>query len=112
MIEIKPNALYTRSDLAAMLEDTGVNVDTFIGRISPRKVFKMLYFGQDLLDALSEAPGLAEKKTPARSTRAGNRRVNSQKPKRTLGSPSDRAGARLRDEFKIAKGKRDARDSA
>ncbi len=52
MIELKPNVLYTRADLAAMLEPAGVDVDFFIARIKARKVFKMLWLGEDILAAL------------------------------------------------------------
>ena len=61
MIEIKVNYLYTRGDLAAMLEPAGVDVDHFIGRLRPVKRFKQLYWGMDLLDALKSCPALAER---------------------------------------------------
>jgi hypothetical protein len=52
MIEINPNALYTRADLAAMLEGSGVQVDHFVKRLGPRKVLKTLPLSEDLLQAL------------------------------------------------------------
>lgn len=61
MIEINPHALYTRDDLAAMLKPAGVDVDHFIARLKPRKVFKMLFYGADILKALETAPSLAER---------------------------------------------------
>lgn len=80
MIEIKHNALYTRADLAEMLEGYGVDVDTFIGRIRPRKVFKCLFFGEDILQALRSAPALDERKRkalPAAGNRGGGKRRRS-----------------------------------
>ncbi len=77
MIRIEPNCLYSRADLAAMLEPAGVDVDHFIARLRPRKVFKMVWLGEDLLAALRTAPALAEKpevhELPPAATR-GNRR--------------------------------------
>lgn len=76
MIELKPNVLYTRADLAAMLDGSGVDVDFFIGRIKARKVFKMLWSGEDILAALRTAPALSERdgarELPAPANR-GNR---------------------------------------
>ena len=77
MIRIEPNCLYSRADLAAMLEPAGVDVDHFIARLRPRKVFKQLYYGADLLKALDAAPALADRPEgvdfpPA--TNRGNRR--------------------------------------
>jgi hypothetical protein len=58
MFTIEPNTLYTRDDLAQMLAGTGGDVDTFIGRLATRKVFRMLWLGQDLLDAFQKATPL------------------------------------------------------
>ena len=60
MVELKSNTLYTREDLASMLGPAGINVDTFIARLRPRKVFRMVWLGEDLLDALRKAPSLCE----------------------------------------------------
>lgn len=48
VIELKPNCLYSRPDLATMLEPAGVDVVTFIARLRPRRVFKMLWMGEDI----------------------------------------------------------------
>jgi len=61
MIRIERDALYSRADLAEMLEGFGLDVDTFIGRQRPRKVFKGLYYGRDLLAALDGAPALEQR---------------------------------------------------
>lgn len=61
MIELNPNTLYTRSDLAQMLEPAGVDVDTFLNRLGARKVFKQLWYGLDLLKAIETAPELQER---------------------------------------------------
>lgn len=60
MVELKSNVLYTREDLAHMLGPAGINVDTFISRLRPRKVFRMAWLGEDLLKAFREAPSLCE----------------------------------------------------
>lgn len=77
MFKIERDALYTRQDLAAMLEPAGVDVDHFIGRLRPVKRFKMLYFGFDLLAALETCQPLAEREDapalPAPANR-GNRK--------------------------------------
>ena len=77
MIEIKRDALYSRADLAKMLRDSGIDVDTFIARLKPRKVFKALYYGADLLKALDAAPALKERaaaRTSAKPKNKGGRR--------------------------------------
>lgn len=80
MICIDPNALYTREDLRQLLEDAGIDVDVFIARLRPRKVFRRLFWGQDLLDGLRAAPALsAHYETPATSQHA---RFQSEKPRR------------------------------
>ncbi len=58
MIEIRPHALYSRKDLIELLRPLGINADSFIARIRPRKVFRSAWFGRDLLDALADAPAL------------------------------------------------------
>ena len=73
MMEIKPNALYSRADLAKMLRDSGIDVDTFVGRLKPRKVFKALYYGADLLKALDAAPALKERAAARTNTKPKNK---------------------------------------
>jgi hypothetical protein len=65
MIRIDASTLYTRTDLAELLKDSGVDVDHFIGRIKCRKVFRMLWLGADILEAIKTAPALAEREDPA-----------------------------------------------
>jgi len=76
VIEINPNALYTRADLAAMLAPAGVDVDRFVARLRPRKVFRAFWKGSDLIEAYDKAPALAEQAEapiPA-AQNGGNRR--------------------------------------
>lgn len=61
MFKIEENGLYSRADLAEALAPMGVDVDHFIGRLRPRKVFKMVWLGADLLAAFRAAPSLAER---------------------------------------------------
>ena len=78
MIEIQPHCLYTRNDLVKMLEGHGIDVDTFISRCKPRKVFKCLFYGKDLLAALDAAPPLDQRqsvRTHAPAQNKGNRRL-------------------------------------
>ncbi len=64
MIKLDPLAYYTRSDLAELLGPTGVDVDTYIGRLRPRKVFRQLFWGEDLIEAQRQAKGLGEADEP------------------------------------------------
>lgn len=77
MIEIKVNCLYSRADLAEMLAPAGLDVDTFIARLRPRKVFKMVWLGADLLKAFEAAPALADRdpapELPAAKNRGGRK---------------------------------------
>ncbi len=50
MFKIDPNTLYSKDDIQRELGDS-LDVDTFLNRLQPRKVFKSLYRGKDLLDA-------------------------------------------------------------
>ena len=85
MFEIKPNAFYSRADLAKLLEPAGVDVDTFIGRLRPRKVFHRLFFGEDLIEAMRRAPALAEREeadnvelpAPPKARRGARRKTRS-----------------------------------
>ena len=61
LIELRPHCLYTRNDLANLLSGSGLEVDTFIARLRPRKVFKLLFFGEDLIAALRTAPALSDR---------------------------------------------------
>lgn len=61
MIKIDRDTLYFRADLAEALTPAGVDVDHFIARLRPRKVFKMVWLGEDILAALRAAPALADR---------------------------------------------------
>ena len=95
LIEINPNGLYTRSDLAALLSPCGVNVDHFIARIRPRKVFKRLWTGEDLLAALRAAHPLADRldapQLPAPAN--GGNRSQRYKAHAALGRPGGKLDA-------------------
>ena len=80
MIEIKHNVLYSRADLAAMLDGSGVRVATFLGRLRPRKMFHGLYSGKDLLAALEKADPIVEQ---------GEERPAGRRPKDKLQGDSD-----------------------
>lgn len=73
MMKLDPQTLYSRADLAAMLADCGVDVDHFISRIRARKVFKMIWLGEDILAALRTAPALSDRSECADMPKARNR---------------------------------------
>lgn len=73
-IRIERDVLYTRSDLATILEPAGINVDTFLSRLGPRKVFRMVWLGEDLLEAYREAPALRDEKPMPPPKNRGNRK--------------------------------------
>ena len=102
MIEIKPNVLYSRADLAAMLEPMGIDVDHFVARLKIRKVFKMAWFGEDILAALRTAPALADRPDGAALPAPANRGNR----KRRGSARADRPGAKLEAYRQILKGER------
>ena len=78
MIEMKPNALYTRSDLAEMLKPLGIDPDAWIRRIRPVKRFRQAWWGAYLIRAIEVAPALSEQDgkvpvLPAARGRGGRR---------------------------------------
>lgn len=76
MIRIERDTLYTRADLAELLAPAGVDPDTFIARLRPRKVFRCLYRGADILTAYDQAAPLAEQHAlPPAKNRGGRRRT-------------------------------------
>jgi hypothetical protein len=91
MISIDPNSLYTRADLLALLEGSGLDVDTFIARIRARKVFRLLWLGSDILDALRKAPALADRSDAAEIPKARRRGRGA--------GDRERPGAAIRREF-------------
>lgn len=50
MFKIDPNTLYSKDDIHRELGEA-MTVETFLNRLQPRKLFKNLYRGKDLLDA-------------------------------------------------------------
>ncbi len=86
MIEIKPNCLYSRNDLGQMLARSGVDVDFFIARLKPRKIFRMLWLGTDILDALASAAPLSTKQQDAELPHAKNN--GNRRRRETRGDPS------------------------
>ena len=76
------NTLYTRSDLATLLDGSGVDVDTFVGRLKPRKVFRRLFLGRDLLNALDTAPALREESTDSPASPNAPRKTSGNRPLR------------------------------
>jgi hypothetical protein len=73
MFGLDPNTLYSWSDLTSLLEPLGIDPDTFIARIKPRKVFKMAWLGEDLLEACKRAPTLADLHALPERKNNGNR---------------------------------------
>jgi hypothetical protein len=83
VIRIDRDTLYARQDLAELLKDSGVDVDTFIGRMKCRKVFRLLWLGADILEAIRTAPALAERdhedRDPLAAIPGGRRRGRARK---------------------------------
>jgi hypothetical protein len=84
MILIQRDALYTRQDLASLLEPLGIDPDTFISRLKPRKVFKRAWLGEDLLEAYRRASPLADLHTMPEPKNRGNRKRRSSPTKGNL----------------------------
>jgi hypothetical protein len=84
MILIQRDALYTRQDLAELLEPAGVDVDTFISKIKPRRVLRALYRGSDLLTAWDSAMELSEPMSLPAAKNSGNRKRRSSPTKGNL----------------------------
>lgn len=80
MLALDPNALYSKEDLAALLTPFGLSVDAFLDRVRPRKVFKSVYFGKDLLAALERAPAIKDRSGRVVVPSPGRRRPVQGKP--------------------------------
>ena len=63
MIRIHPDTFYTKEDLAEALP---IDVDHFLSVLRPRKVFKVLYWGRDLIEAINQAPPLEHREDQVR----------------------------------------------
>ena len=91
MFEIKQNTFYSRDDLSKILSDVRLDVDTFIARLKPRKVFRAGWLGSDLLDAFRKAPAIDERRDKLERPRprnSGNR--ERRRSKATATGPLDR----------------------
>lgn len=64
MVKIEPNAFYSRQDLVDLLDSVGIDADTFIARIRPRKIFRMAWWGEHLIDALRHTEPLTVEEKP------------------------------------------------
>jgi hypothetical protein len=73
-IRIEPNGIYTRDTLKAILDPVGIDVDFFIRRLKPKKVFRLAWFGVHLIEAWEQAPALYETKPTPNGMNRGNRR--------------------------------------
>ena len=73
MFKIEPDTFYSRADLAAMLENTGLDTDTFIARLKARKVFRVLWRGADILRAYEEATELNDRAPAPKSVKPKNK---------------------------------------
>ena len=56
MVELRPNAFYSRQDLLDMLGPLGVDADGLIARLKPAKRFRLVWWGNDLIKAIEAAP--------------------------------------------------------
>lgn len=85
MIQFDWDSFYSRSDLAEMLGPHGVDVDHFISRLRPRRVFRALYRGSDILEAWDRATELSEPATPPPTRHPGGRRGKTASNRRKKG---------------------------
>jgi len=65
MIRFDPHSLYSRADLIEMLSPLGIDADAFIARIKPVKRFRPVWWGQDVINAIENAPLLGEHQVDA-----------------------------------------------
>ena len=73
MIRFEENIFYTRADLAKLFAGSGLDPDTFIARLKPRKVFRAGWLGSDLLEAFRKAPAIDQREEKAQCPRnSGN----------------------------------------
>lgn len=64
MVKIEPNAFYSRQDLIDLLDSVGIDADTFIARVRPRKLFRMAWWGEHLIEALRNTEPLTGEEKP------------------------------------------------
>lgn len=60
MIRIEPDTFYTKDDLETLLQGSGVSAQTFLSRIKPKRVLRMLWKGSDLLTAWDRASEIGQ----------------------------------------------------
>lgn len=100
MFKIEENALYSRADLAEGLAPMGVDVDHFIARLRPRKVFRMVWLGSDILKAFQTATPLSEQEDAPELSPPDTRGLRT---KRRCGTDSNQPGAKLRAHYESLK---------
>ena len=67
-IHIDPDAAYSRGLLKeAVCDPLGIDVDTFLSRLKPRKVFRGAWLGSDVLNAWRAAAPLEERAKPPKA---------------------------------------------
>ena len=81
-VRIEPESAYTREALRRLVcEPLGMDVDRFLFRLRPRKVFRKAWLGHDLLEAWKAAPALGEETEDVRpKTRGGRRGKSTSRP--------------------------------
>ncbi|MCG3197110.1 MAG: hypothetical protein GHCLOJNM_01594 [bacterium] len=71
-MKIDPDTAYTKAALVQLLGDA-VDVDEFLHRLKPKKCFRGLWLGSDILDAWRRCPAITSSPhphPPPRRTRA------------------------------------------
>ncbi|MBI3736139.1 hypothetical protein HY256_06465 [Candidatus Sumerlaeota bacterium] len=83
--KIDAATLYSRSALASALDGL-CDVDFFIARLKPKKIFRSCWLGQHLLDALLTAPALngQSAELPPQARKGGGRRPSKRDLQDTL----------------------------
>lgn len=78
---------FSKDDVRDRVEPAGIDVDTFLSRLNPRKVFKVLFKGSDLNEAYMLAASLEDgvRKPIEPVDLPETRRRRSRKPGKTYG---------------------------
>lgn len=103
MFKIEENVLYSRADLAEGLAPMGVDVDHFIARLRPRKVFRMVWLGSDILKAFQTAPSLSDQDDTPELPHPANR---GNRTKRVGRPGANQPGAKLQAYYESLKEKK------
>ncbi len=82
-----PDTYYTKADIKVFCDSVGIDVETFLARLNPRKVFKCLYKGSDLNAAYDSAIPLEDGvRRPTQPIDLPHpREYKSKKPGKTIG---------------------------